>query len=263
MDEDNVIHAIDRTLTDLLPDKHQYEADPQLYLDYSLPPHPDIPLPDEPVDPNAPDTAADSSQLPEVSPSTMDRDWLEQGDAELADAGQPSGNAEGPSELTPEAVWAWPGSAEDVEQDTEELGAYEESSVAADNGHEYSPIGENRHGGDTSDAKRDSAKPTHQPSSPANPESSMAAEEVSGLAPQHISKPPVNGQEEQATDLSLDAGHIMPLRKQEGSAIQPQGQFLALRQIQVPLSYNHHRTDHSILQRHCPRSQGRCTGSNK
>ncbi len=36
-------NAIDRTLTDLLPDKHQYEPDYQLYLDYSLPPHPDIP----------------------------------------------------------------------------------------------------------------------------------------------------------------------------------------------------------------------------
>ena len=43
MDESEVLHAIDRALTDLLPDKHQYEADLQLYLDYSLPPHPELP----------------------------------------------------------------------------------------------------------------------------------------------------------------------------------------------------------------------------
>jgi len=261
MDEDDLINAIDRTLTDLFPDKHQYEADLQLYLDYSLPPHPDIPLPDEPGDYNAPEIAADHTQMPEVSPSTMNQDWLEEGDAELADAGQPTGNAEGPSKITPEAIGAWPRSAEDVDQDTEEKGAHEESSVAADNGHEYPPIGENKHGGDTSDARRDSAMPTHQPIFPAHPESSMAVQEMSGLAPQQVSEPPVNGQEEQATDLSLDAGHIMPLRKREGPAIRRQGQFLALWQIQVPLCYNRHHTDHSTMQRHCPRSQGSCTGS--
>ena len=43
MDDTEVLHAVDRTLTDLLPDKHQYEADLQLYLDYSLPAHPELP----------------------------------------------------------------------------------------------------------------------------------------------------------------------------------------------------------------------------
>ena len=43
MDDSVLLDTIDRTLTDLLPDKHQYEPDYQLYLDYSLPPHPDIP----------------------------------------------------------------------------------------------------------------------------------------------------------------------------------------------------------------------------
>ena len=43
MDDSVLFDTIDRTLTDLLPDKHQYEADYQLYLDNSLPLHPDIP----------------------------------------------------------------------------------------------------------------------------------------------------------------------------------------------------------------------------
>ena len=47
MDESEVLHVIDRALTDLLPDKHQYEADLQLYLDYSLPPHPELPSMEE------------------------------------------------------------------------------------------------------------------------------------------------------------------------------------------------------------------------
>ena len=47
MDDTEVLHAVDRTLTDLLPDKHQYEADLQLYLDYSLPAHPELPSMDE------------------------------------------------------------------------------------------------------------------------------------------------------------------------------------------------------------------------
>ena len=47
MDVDEVLHAVDRTLTDLLPDKHQYEPDMQLYLDYSLPPHPVLPSMEE------------------------------------------------------------------------------------------------------------------------------------------------------------------------------------------------------------------------
>ncbi len=47
MDESEVLHAVDRTLTDLLPDKHQYEADLQLYLDYSLPAHPEVPSMEE------------------------------------------------------------------------------------------------------------------------------------------------------------------------------------------------------------------------
>ena len=47
MDDTEVLHAIDRALTDLLPDKHQYEADLQLYLDYSLPSHPELPYTEE------------------------------------------------------------------------------------------------------------------------------------------------------------------------------------------------------------------------
>ena len=43
MDDSVLFDTINRTLTDLLPDKHQYEADYQLYLDNSLPLHPDIP----------------------------------------------------------------------------------------------------------------------------------------------------------------------------------------------------------------------------
>lgn len=69
MDEDDLINAIDRTLTDLFPDKHQYEADLQLYLDYSLPPHPDIPLPDEPGDYNAPELQQITLKCPKYHPA--------------------------------------------------------------------------------------------------------------------------------------------------------------------------------------------------
>ena len=125
MEDSIVLSAIDRTLTDLLPDKHQYEADPQLYLDYSLPPHPEVVGMEEKY---ADDLASPGTILAEDIPAT-ERDTGQDWDAGEhspdpstenlpADTKRPLISSSESTDLWPQATQAPSPEAEESTEDT-------------------------------------------------------------------------------------------------------------------------------------------------
>lgn len=217
-----VAHAIDRTLTDLIPDKHLYEPDLQLYLDYSLPPHPELTLLEGSEDDNADDSASEDATLPEDLISRIGPSWEEALQQTIPE--QPSALTEGLDESIQETVDTRPSSAQKIAEVLREVGAHEDSGVAADQAHKSSDGGE---GGDDSHtflwptlapplsiASRDMLPPTVQPDSKAGQDSSAAILICSGCEEtlQHATEPDIDEQHELSREPGYDAGHLMPLR---------------------------------------------------
>ena len=222
--DDAVIHAIDRTITDLLPDKHLYEPDLQLYLDYSLPPHPDLePLKEsEEADEHdsEPDYVILSGDLTSRSSTRLE------GALQQSIPDQPSAEGESSTELLIEAGEALQDSAQGAAEAIQKVEAHQDSSTAAAQDRARSDSGEGTDEGDAfswpalttlSDATKSTVPPVDEPAPTASQESSTAIQEGSGCeeSGQQVPQPGVSDQTEPPLEPSHDAGHLMPLRRPE------------------------------------------------
>lgn len=218
--DDAVIHAIDRTITDLLPDKHQYEPDLQLYLDYSLPPHPDLNLLEESEEDHAHNSEPEYVILPgdissRSSPSL-------DGALQQAIPDQPSAGWRSVTESSAETAEVLQASMPVADGYIEEVEAHQDSSIA----HEPSDNGEGIDEGDAfpwpaltplSDAAIATVPPVEECISTASQESSAAIQEPPGCEEdaEHVPQP----DDSERTELPLaprhDAGHLMPLSRPE------------------------------------------------
>ena len=141
MDDTELLHAIDRALTDLLPDKHQYEADLQLYLDYSLPSHPELPsMEEEQLSKHSTDAnSADDFDLERDWPDGMgelEQQALHGHDKQLAVVKEYS--VEESSVIRHDAQSAtdvWPGTASELNDNADDCQALRDLSAAAEHLH--------------------------------------------------------------------------------------------------------------------------------
>ena len=225
--EDTVLHAIDRTLTDLLPDKHQYEPDVQLYLDYSLPLHPDLATLKKIEQGYANDHATDCMTLPEDSPSGRDPSWEESPQRALPD--QSHANTSSFTQYTVASAVARPVSPQTTAEGMEKVGAHEDSSFTAGQSHEPSDDDDDDEGVDEghtfpwpavtppSDASKAMVPPTAQALAAASHESIAAIQESPGYTEslQQVPEPHASEQAELPLEPSHDAGHLMPLTSLE------------------------------------------------
>ena len=227
--DDAIIHAIDRTITDLLPDKHKYEPDLQLYLDYSLPPHPDLHLLEESEEDHAHDSEPDYVILPEALTSRSSTRL--EGALQQAIPDQPSAEWESSTEPLLEAGEPLQDSAQGAAEAIQKMEAHQDSSTAAAQGRARSDSGEGTDEGDAfpwpaltplSDATEFAVSPVDEPAPAASQESSEAIQEGSRCeeSGQQVPEPDVSEQIEPPLEPSHDAGHLMPLRRPEaGDAI--------------------------------------------
>ena len=227
--EDIVFHAIDRTLTDLLPDKHQYEPDVQLYLDYSLPPHPDLTVLNDVAQRISDDYASDHTTLPEDSPSGRNPSWEES--PQQASPYHFHANTNSFAEYPVASAEARPSTPQTTAEGTENVGAQEDSSFTA--GQSLEPSDEDDEGDDegrtfpwpattpSSDASRARGPPTVQAMIATSHESSIAVQESSGYteSSQQAPETRVSEQAELPLEPSHDAGHLMPLTSLEAGGL--------------------------------------------
>ena len=219
-----LLHAIDRTITDLLPDKHLYEPDLQLYLDYSLPPHPDLPLLEEVQEYPRPRSVSDDELLPDRIASG-NPSW--KGALLQPSNDQPSADAKSFVEPLPESAEASSQPSQDGADNAEDSGkveAQEDGSTVSDKGHNYGVRVEGVSEGDTlpwpaliipSDTMNADTTPTVQLDATASHDSRPALNEYRGCEEesQQVSEPQISEQMEVLpSGPSHDAGHIMPLR---------------------------------------------------
>ena len=221
--DDAVIHAIDRTITDLLPDKHRYEADLQLYLDYSLPPHPDLDL----LEQSEEDQAHDSEPEYVILPGNItSRSPSLEAALQPAIPDQPSATRKRVTESSPEAAEALQDNTQDSAEDIEKVEAYQDSSIAAARSRERSDSGEGIDEGDAfpwpaltplPDATAPIAYPVEEAAPTASQESSAAMQDCSGCEESGQQVPELDDSEQAELPLepSHDAGHLMPLRRPE------------------------------------------------
>ena len=217
--DSTVLHAIDRTLTDMLPDKHLYEPDLQLYLDYSLPPHPELAFLEGSEEDDADDAAQDVATLSEVLFSRSDPSWEEALQQTITE--QFPVLTEGSDDSTHQTEEARPYSAQTVFEALGEMGAHESSSIAADQDHEPSDSGEGV-GNSNTYLWPDLAHPLSnasillpemQPDYTASHDSRAAIQQCSGCEEnlQQLPEPHDNEQNEPPLKTGYDAGHLMPL----------------------------------------------------